>query len=176
MNRTILTAALLCAALTATHAAPADDLRTCRTANGETALAACTAYLATPSLVPAQVALVHMLRAQTYIDQRKLNEALADYDAATRAEPGNADAWYNHAIVAAGLSRPDVAIADLTRAIALRPGWVPAYVARGAMHLARGEARQTIDDDDKALQLDPNNPDAKADRAKAQQLLTKANP
>jgi tetratricopeptide (TPR) repeat protein len=173
MNRTTFAAALLGAALTTAHAAPADDLRLCRSVNGDAAIAGCTAYLATPALKPPQAALAHMLRAQAYIGQGKLKEALADYDAATRIEPANADAWYSHAIVAAGLSRPDIGIADLTRAIALRPEWATAYVARGAMHLARGEAQQAIADDDKALQLDPNSPDAKADRAQALQLLNK---
>jgi Tfp pilus assembly protein PilF len=41
------------------------------------------------------------------------------------------------------------------------------------VHLARGEAEQALQDDNKALQLDPNNPDAKTDREKARQLLGK---
>ena len=169
----ILTAALLCAAVAAARAAPDDDLRICRTANGEPALKACTAYLATPSLTPPMVALAHMLRAQTYIGEHKLTDALDDYAAATRAEPTNPDAWYSHAIVASALNQLDVAIADLTRAITLRPNWAQAYVARGAMHLAHNDPQKTIEDDTRALQLDPNNNDAKTDLATAQHRLNK---
>ncbi|MBL6854440.1 MAG: hypothetical protein ISS15_09195 [Alphaproteobacteria bacterium] len=151
-----------------------DKFRECRTGEGESAVAACTWYLnAGYNLSPQNKALALMLRAQAHLGLKQLLGALADYDAATQAQPRNPDAWYNHAVVASGMDKLEVAITDLDRVLELRPGWVPALVARGAVHIAHGEPQKAIADDTAALQLDPNNTQAQADLALARQRLGK---
>jgi tetratricopeptide (TPR) repeat protein len=173
MNLRTLSATLLfsLAASCASAGGVADKLRECRTGKGDAAVAACTQYLGAGNLSDKENAFAHMLRAQAYIDQQKYQQAFDDYAAATEAQPRDADTWFNHAVLAARLSRLDVAVADLTQAIALRPGWAQAYVARGAMYLALRENRKALDDDTKALTLEPANPDALADKARAQERL-----
>ena len=167
-----LFAALLIACAAARADGVADKFRECRTGDSDRAVAACTWYLnAGYNLSPANKAFALMLRAQAHIALKQLPEALADYAAAAQAEPRNAEAWYNHAVVASGLDRIDVAIADLDHAIALRPDWAQAYVSRAAMHLANGEPQKALEDDTRALQLDPNNALAIADKASAEQRL-----
>lgn len=170
-----IAAAIMLVALAASSASAdgvADKFRECRSGKGDAAVAACTWYLSAGYNLSAQEnAFAHMLRAQAYIDQQKYQEAFDDYAAATQVQPRNADAWFNHAVLAARLSKLDVAVADLTQAIALRPGWAQAYVARGAMYLALRDNQKALDDDTKALTLEPTNPDALADKARAQERL-----
>lgn len=155
----------------------ADKFRECRGGEGAAAVAACTWYLnAGYNLSPQNKAFALMLRAQAHLGLKQLPEALADYEAATVAQPHNADAWYNHAVIASGMDKLDVAIADLDHAIEIRPDWTDAYVTRGALHVAHGDPQKAIDDDNKALQIDPNNKEAKAGLALAQQRLGQEQP
>jgi len=68
------------------------------------------------------------------------------------------------------------ALRSFTWAIQLDPGFAPAYVARGAVHLAQGELRLALADADEALEIDPTNGPAYALRGETLRLLGRAQP
>jgi len=68
----------------------------------------------------------------------------------------------------------DGALQSFTWAIQLAPDFAPAYVARGTVHLARGELRLALADADGALEADPASAPAYALRGETLRLLDRA--
>jgi tetratricopeptide (TPR) repeat protein len=61
-------------------------------------------------------------------------EAEAAYRAATKADAGFAEAWYNLADILEDRGQPDEAIASLTRALAADPNYADALFNLGLLH------------------------------------------
>ena len=68
------------------------------------------------------------------------------------------------------------AVQSFTWATQLMPGFAPAYVARGAVHLAQGEYYLALANANTALQIDPASPAAHALRGETLRLLGDARP
>lgn len=98
---------------------------------------------------------------------RRLDEAVARYDAAIALDPEYAEAHYNRGNALRELGRFDDALASYERAIAIRPRYAPAHFARGALmkDLARfGDAVGSFDD---AIALEPDRAEAWNSRGNA---------
>ncbi len=85
-----------------------------------------------------------------------LDRAIADYDAAIRADPLDAAAFANRGLAKRDKGDVNGGIADLSRAIAINPKFAPAYVARGAAKLRAGDAEAAIADYTHAIEIDSN--------------------
>lgn len=84
-----------------------------------------------------------------------LDRAIADYDAAIRANPQYAVAFANRGLAKRDKGDVDGGIADLSRAIEINPKLAPAYVARGVAKLRAGDAEAAIVDYTHAIEIDP---------------------
>jgi tetratricopeptide (TPR) repeat protein len=89
---------------------------------------------------------------------QKLDAALADYDAAIRLAPDNAEAWINKGIALVHIgSRDDEAVALITEGIARGPKQpAVAYYSRAVAYEGLGRPRQAYEDYSRAAQLDPD--------------------
>lgn len=103
----------------------------------------------TPTPIPTLTATPFSIAAQTYYE-----------DGLARQEAGDAEG----------------AIQSFTWAIRRAPDFAPAYVARGAIHLAQGEPRLALSDADAALAADPTSGHAHALRGETLRLLGRAQP
>jgi len=83
------------------------------------------------------------------------DRAIADYDAAIRANPQYAIAFANRGLAKRDKGDVDGGIADLSRAIEINPMFAPAYVARGVSKLRTGDAESAIVDYTRAIEIDP---------------------
>lgn len=98
--------------------------------------------------------------------------ALAAYDEAIRAEPGNAVALLNRGILlSTHRAEPARALADFDRALALAAGNVDALVFRGDAHMRLASYRQALADFDRAAALAPANAQTHVLRAVAKAML-----
>ncbi|MFO1490336.1 MAG: tetratricopeptide repeat protein [Kiritimatiellia bacterium] len=91
----------------------------------------------------------YLNRSLAYSSAGRLREAVGDHDLYLKRKPLDADIWYERGAFRLLLNDPAGAIADLTRAIELRPGLAPAYGQRalallktGRVEPARADARQ----------------------------------
>jgi predicted O-linked N-acetylglucosamine transferase (SPINDLY family) len=98
--------------------------------------------------------------------QGRLEEALADYEAAAAIEPGFAGAVNNHAVVLQALGRHEQALESFARLLALAPDHAPAQLARGRSFEALGRAQEASAAYTLALQLQPDYADARLAQAR----------
>jgi hypothetical protein len=104
---------------------------------------------------PIFAAVEFMHRARRLNDEGKYAEALANFDAAIRAEENYAQAHIERAILR--LHERDLAgaSADIDRAIAITPNYPYAFLLRGALRRERGQTDAARDDVRHALELAP---------------------
>jgi len=96
-------------------------------------------------------------RGYIYGEQGQMARAIADFDKVIALDPGGAEtysAYFNRARANATTS-PDVAMADLNKAIELKADFVEAYLVRGQLKAVTGKQAAAIADLDKALTLEP---------------------
>ena len=88
---------------------------------------------------------------------KKIDAALADYDAAIKLAPATAEAWINKGIALVQIgNRYDEAVALLTEGIARSPKQpAVAYYSRAIAYEGLGRSRQAYEDYSRAAQLDP---------------------
>ena len=89
-----------------------------------------------------------MYRARGDVDR-----ALADYSAALRLDPANADAFYGRGLTLARKRNYAQAIADFTVVLALKQEFAELYFARAAAHEDNGDADAAIADYGNAIRL-----------------------
>jgi Tfp pilus assembly protein PilF len=82
-------------------------------------------------------------------------QGLDDLAAAAAAAPQSAEFAFNLGRVLHGRDRDAEALAPLSRALALRPNFVAAWIARAETHAALGQRDAAIDDYRQALAIDP---------------------
>jgi protein O-mannosyl-transferase len=94
-------------------------------------------------------------------DDKRLDEAVAHFQAALRVRPDLIKAHNNLANCLRELRRPDEAIDHYRRALTLEPNYVEAHVNLGAVLRERGDVRAALEHLQKALLLDPEHPEAR---------------
>jgi tetratricopeptide (TPR) repeat protein len=109
-------------------------------------------------------ALVLATRAQAYFAQGSLRQAHADYTAAIKLTPGDADLYYNRGLVSAARSDDRTALQDLDAALAHNSNFVPALLERARLHSAQGDFSGALADYSRAILLQPKNATVWSDR------------
>ncbi len=105
----------------------------------------------------AQLSAAHFVERATYwSSNNKLNRAHADFDAASKIDPGSVVALNGMGGTLMALGRFDEAIAVLTQAIEIDDSFVKAYVNRGNSWHAKGDLEKALDDFQSALSLQPD--------------------
>lgn len=120
------------------------------------ALSVCTAALRERALTPHARAAILVNRGIVEFHARKLNAAIADYDAALAAEPDLADALVNKGIALVAGGRDAEAVPVLTDALAAEPTRPEvALYARAEANETLGETRAAYEDYSRAAELAP---------------------
>jgi tetratricopeptide (TPR) repeat protein len=85
------------------------------------------------------------------------DQAIADYTAALRSDPNNADAYNNRGVAYKKKGDYDKAIADYNQALRINPNDAIVYSNRGNVYSDKGDYDKAIADYNQALKIDPNN-------------------
>ncbi len=99
-------------------------------------------------------------RASTFMQQRKLAEALQDFNTLAQALPTNEPVLVGRAFVNLELSRPDASLKDIEKAISLNKKNPYLYFVRGAIYLRLKRYDASIADYEYFLQYNPQHIDA----------------
>lgn len=145
-----------------------DPWRTCRGAEPDARIAACSRIIAKGGQrnKRGQVE-AYVNRAAAYRAKSDVGRALADLDKALKLDPKSAAALEERATLYLDKNDFDAAISDNSVVIASRPTDVAAFYGRGEAYRAKNDLERAIADYDKALHLDPGFEAAYAGRAKA---------
>jgi len=104
-------------------------------------------------------------RGQLLIKKGRLEEALAEFDAAIAADPGYPDYYIDRGNLLHQMGRLDAARADYETAMRVGPPFPEPYYNRAEIHFATGDHEAALADLDHALELDPGFVDAYVNRA-----------
>jgi tetratricopeptide (TPR) repeat protein len=115
----------------------------------------CTEVIEDLSEIDERRAVAYSNRGNVFTDQRDLDRAFADLDAAIRLAPGYAPAYNNRGRVHGFREDFSRAIADYDEAIRLDPQLALAYSNRGYVWFQKIEYDRAMADFNKAIALDP---------------------
>jgi tetratricopeptide (TPR) repeat protein len=116
-----------------------------------------------------------MLRGQAYVADKKLNQALDDFNKLIELKPDLVDAYIERGMVFAAVRRYDDAIGDLNRAIELDPRNVKAFAMRATVKLQADSKDDALYDANLALQIASNDPLALRVRGNVYEALDRPN-
>lgn len=135
-------------------------LEGCLDRDGKTALPrvvqACTESLGHNMLTGKDRFFLLANRAQAYFAYGDPQQALADYDAAVKLAPDNAELHYDRGVVFAAQANDDAALRDFDTAMGIDPRLVPALCQRAKIYAARGNFNGALADYSAAIHLQPN--------------------
>jgi tetratricopeptide (TPR) repeat protein len=159
--------AILAAAISASlFAAPANavtkkDVADCtQHTDLDRQLAGCTRILNTKNLPKRPRAISHNNRCLAWMDKGEFDRALAECNAAIRADSKYPIAYINRCLVRVRKGDFDQAIADCSDGIRLDPKTANAYSNRCAAWILKGELDRAITDCNEAIRLNPRYADA----------------
>jgi tetratricopeptide (TPR) repeat protein len=140
-------------------AAAADDRETCKTASGDTAIAACTRAIESKKYAKKKfkrtLSLLYTNRGVEYEIKKDFDHAVADHGAAIKVDPKNWAAYNNRGNAYAGKGDYDHAIADYDMAVKLNPKYAEAFYNRGLAKRKKGDATAADADIAQAKELQP---------------------
>ncbi len=120
---------------------------------------------------PLQQAELLYTRGMAFLDVRRREEALADFDRALALKADYVDAWNARGGTYYALGQFDEALASFDRAITLRPQFAAVHHNRGLALQNMGRSEDAIASYDKALAIRPGNAEAWNDRGFALRAL-----
>lgn len=138
----LIVALLFLAAVLLADPASAGDADTCRNASGDEAIDACTRAITSGEYGGNYIATLLLKRGLKYHAKGDNDRAMADYDAAIRLDPQNADAFYNRGVEYRNKGDYDRAIADFDEVIRLDPQDARAFMNRAFAFSAKGDPTQ----------------------------------
>jgi tetratricopeptide (TPR) repeat protein len=100
----------------------------------------------------------YLLRGMVYVQQEKMDEALADYGKAIEIQPDLVDAYVQRGRARYGMEDTDGSIADFKQAIKLNPQHAPAYLERGYAFFSKGAVDAALSDFKNYCRLAPDDP------------------
>ncbi|MGH8297781.1 MAG: tetratricopeptide repeat protein [Steroidobacteraceae bacterium] len=118
---------------------------------------ACTETLGHELLASDERYYVYAARAEAYFANGDPKHALADYDAAIKLDPHEAELYYNRGVVFAAQSDGDAALRDLDTAIGLDDKLVTALLLRAKLYAARRNFSGALADYSQLSRLQPKN-------------------
>jgi len=126
--------------------------------NADAVIEGCTAVIRAGQDSPRSLATAFDNRGVAYRRKGDYEQALQDYDQATRLNPGNATAYNNRGIIYRIKGDYDRAIADYDEAIWLRNGDFPAaFYNRALAYADKGEYEHSLADFDVVLRFNAEN-------------------
>src|ERR1700687_3218095 len=146
--------ALLAATAGLCGPAAADDQETCRKADGQTSIAACTDAIGSGKFQGRDLAALYLNRGLTWSRLNDQDRAIQDYSEAIKTDPKYALAWNNRCAVYVQKTPPDLAIQDCDEGIRLNPNYVSAYIIRASAYLSKKDNPQALADSQRAIELD----------------------
>lgn len=112
-------------------------------------------------------------RGSALMEAGRLDQARADFEKASRLNPGYAEVYVNLGILADRQNHLDEAVAHYSKAILLNPGYAKAYNNRGVDFQLLKEYNQAIVSLSRAVELKPNYSQAYNNRGNCYLLLNK---
>jgi tetratricopeptide (TPR) repeat protein len=128
------------------------------------AVSSCTAALGSGKLSTHDIAAAYSARGVAYINLKKSQMALEDFNRSISVEP-HAEAFNSRGIAYDMLGDYTHALQDYDEAIRLEPGNAPSYNNRGLVYSEKGDEEKAILDFDKAISLKPDYAEAITNRA-----------
>ena len=129
-----------------------------RVQNNDQVLVNITAPLGTDTLVKiSNQALDHLNRGKDLFMEKKLDEALQEFDQVIAINSKMVEAYYYRGFSYYYNMNYDNAILDASQAIELDPDYIFAYFLRGLSYYSKDENDNAITDFNQAIRLDPNN-------------------
>lgn len=114
-------------------------------------ITACTAIIDSAQGDSKDLSEAYLHRAQAKLAIDAFQDAVKDCDEVLQRDPGLAKAWYLKAVAHWHLRMPAKAYEDVTRAIAVDPAYVDAFVLRAQFNAQEGRNDRALTDLDKAL-------------------------
>ena len=132
-----------------------DSLAMALAKNEQTRTEAINCYSRAIELSPDNAS-TYVNRGGLYISMNKLEQAMADFQAAAAIEPELASAHGNIGLIYSEMRKYDEAMAAYNRALASDPTHVASYSGRGKIHMLRGETEKAMEDFDRAVRYAPH--------------------
>ena len=153
----------------AAFAQPASDLEQCRTiiANPELAIRHCTRAIESGKLAQRDLALAYYYRGMEKSSRNDHDGAIADYDAALKADPKYIEVRYGRGVALAHKGESARAIADFDAFLKTNPKHADALHSRGTEHMVGGDYKRAVADFDAALRANPKGVDVYFARGRA---------
>jgi protein O-mannosyl-transferase len=120
---------------------------------------------------PHRILGAYYLRGDYYKYDKRLDEALADFNHVTALNPRMAEGWLNKGIVLAELGRSDSAIVCFDRVLQIKPDLFDAWNNRATLKLRKGNMTGGLADLSRAIAINPRYRDAYSNRAAAYFML-----
>ena len=147
----------------------ADDLQTCRDRQAEdktARLEACEKVIAAGQASNKDVTNAYAVRGQALRLKRNYDKAIAAFDAAHAADPGDAGILNARGFAYEAKGDDEHAMADYNLALQMRPNFGFAVYNRGTLYLRKGALQSALDDFNAAVKFSPNLYRAYTDRGR----------
>ncbi len=95
-------------------------------------------------------------RGAASVSRMQYNDAVADFDRAIASDASDPENYYHRGRALWYSGQADSAMVDFNKALALKSDYIPALVARGALHLQRNDEKRADDDFKAASELAPH--------------------
>ena len=164
MRRGWLAAAALLVAVSSGEAVAQSQADICRSGEGKTAIAACTAVIHSGHATKAELYRAYYDRGVLYRDRKQHTLAVRDFTQAMRLDPKNSDAVLNRGVSYGALGQYRRSIRDYTAAIELDPSKADGWNARCYDRAIIGQFQAALADCNEALRLQPDYPEGRDSR------------
>jgi tetratricopeptide (TPR) repeat protein len=147
----------------------ADDLQTCRdrqTEDKAARLEACEKVIAAGQASNKDMANAYAVRGQALRLKRNYDKAIAAFDAAHAADPGDAGILNARGFAYEAKGDDEHAMTDYNLALQMRPNFGFAVYNRGTLYLRKGALQSALDDFNAAVKFSPNLYRAYTDRGR----------
>src|ERR1043166_1642894 len=116
------------------------------------------------------LAIAYQQRGYIAQKEQRFNEAIADFGEALKVNPRDARILEQRAAVEMKSNALDQGLGDYAEAVKLNPKEIRYYLYLGYIYELRGDVKNSMAENDKALKIDPKNPDAVARNERLQKI------
>src|SRR4051812_6090651 len=149
-------AVVACGYMMGATAARADDWADCQSKTAAQIISGCTSVIQKGGRNVRETAQAYRLRGDSYLQQNRHDQAIADHDQALKLDPNHSWALVGRGTAFSRIGKLDQAFADLNRAIALDPKRAQAYTVRGQAYGQKRDWPKAIADYSTSIDLAPS--------------------